>query len=203
MANDAAFLMRDIPRHRQRFQIHLRGHDRRSEAEHHSAFQILDGLGKYKEIVIAGFTGSGTVAIRMLVHNVVTETHMHGDRNRKPIRRGKYAEVAVGIRAVEDAATDVFSESQAQLSRFGNPVVEFGGFTPKAEFAGADIPSDAFGGFTDAGQLVIVNSSSAIHCDVSNETSFEEIDDMPIYAGAEDVGAHHQDAGRSPGFGSH
>ena len=59
--------------------------------------------------------------------------------------------------------------------RFGgglaDPVVEFAGFAPEAELAGADVASDALGGGADAGQFVIVNGSGAVHGDVIDEAA--------------------------------
>ena len=86
---------------------------------------------------------------------------------------------------------------EAELSRFADPVIEFGGFSPKTELAGADIACNAFSGRADARQLIIVNGSSAVHCDMCDDALLEQIDDMPVNARAQNVGAHHEDTRRS------
>src|SRR5579884_4477832 len=52
IADLASFGMRGIARHRQRLQEHLRRHDRRPEAQRHSALEILHGARVDQEIEI-------------------------------------------------------------------------------------------------------------------------------------------------------
>src|SRR5262249_26746935 len=49
-----ALLSRDVAHHRQCFQINLRTHDRRTEAQYAAAVEPLHGVREYEEIAIAG-----------------------------------------------------------------------------------------------------------------------------------------------------
>ena len=80
VADGAAFLVRHIARHGQRFQINFRRHDGRAEAQHHAAFQALDGAREDQEIAIAGRAERRAIAIGMFVQDVVADAHVHGDR---------------------------------------------------------------------------------------------------------------------------
>ena len=78
-----------------------------------------------------------------------------------------------------------------------DPFVEFAGFPPKTELAGADVAGDALCGGADACEFVIVDRARAVHGDVVDAAALDQIDDVAVDAGAEHVRAHHQDARRA------
>ena len=79
-----------------------------------------------------------------------------------------------------DAASDVFAEAERVGGSFANPVVQFTGFAPQAELAGAYVAIDAFGGGAEAGDFVVVYGAGAVHGDVIDEAALHQVDDVAI-----------------------
>ena len=96
-----------------------------------------------------------------------------------------------------DAPAEVFAQAERACGGLADPVVQLAGFPPQAELAGADVAGDAFGGGADARQFVIVDGARAVHGDVIQEAALHQVDQMAVDAGAQHVGAHHEDARRA------
>ena len=100
-----------------------------------------------------------------------------------------------------DAPADVLAQAQVLRGGLANPLVQFAGFRPQAELAGADVAVHALGGGTDAGQFVVVYGARAVHRDVVDGAAFQQVDDVPVDAAAQHVSSHHQDPRGSPAAG--
>ena len=120
----------DVARHGERFQVHLRPHDGRTEVEQHTAFEILDRPGEDEEIAVACASMSGAVAVRVFVQDIVTDADMDRSRDREAPRRRKHAPVPVRIIAFGDALSDVLAEAESLARGFRDPVVQLAGFAP-------------------------------------------------------------------------
>ena len=106
---------------------------------------------------------------------------------------GEDGEVAVRVIAGVDAAAHVFAEAE----RFGGCLAD-----PIVQLAGADVAVYAFRGGAEAGQFVIVDGAGAVHGDVVDEAALQQIDDVAVDAGTQDVRAHHEDTCRAGRFGT-
>jgi hypothetical protein len=89
--------------------------------------------------------------------------------------------------AFQNAPAGVFTKSEREPFRFRRPIVELASFAPQAEFSGADVSPDAFGGCANTGQLEIVNRARAVHRDVIDEAALHQIDYVPVDAGSNNV----------------
>src|SRR5438105_15202128 len=100
MTDLSSFLVRDIPSHRQGFEVHLGTHHRRAEIQQHSLFQAGNGLGKDQEILITGLAQGGAIAIGMLVYDIVTDADMYRDWHSEANPGSQYAQVLVRERTL-------------------------------------------------------------------------------------------------------
>src|SRR5262249_54402439 len=66
---------------------------------------------------------------------------------------------------------------------------------PKAELAGADVASDAFGGSADQGELPVVDRPRAVEGKVIEHATLHEFDEVTGHARPQDVSTHQEDAG--------
>src|SRR5688572_7822458 len=88
LTNGSCFLVGDVARHRQRFQINFGPHDGGAEVEHNTAFEPGDRLRQNKEVSVTGLPECGAIAIGMLVNDVVADADVNGDRHaQSPGRR--------------------------------------------------------------------------------------------------------------------
>jgi hypothetical protein len=153
VADLAAFLFGDVAAHGEGFEVDLGGHDGGAETEHGAAFEVFDLFREDEEVAVAGFSGGGTVEVGVFVEDVVADPDVDGDGDVGAPGGGVDAEVFVGEVGFVDAAADVFAEAFVAVGGVLDPGVEFAGFGPEAEFAGADVAGDAFGGGADAGEV--------------------------------------------------
>ena len=82
------------------------------------------------------------------------------------------------------------------LTPLRDGVVHAAGLFPQAELAGRDVAGDALGAGADQGELPVVDRPGAVHGDERDQPALHQVDEVPLRAGAQDVRAHHQDAGR-------
>src|SRR5579872_246757 len=109
MLDRPAFAFGHIARHCERFQIYLRPHDRGAETEKDAAFQTLNSAGKDQEIAIARLPERRTVAVGMLVQDIVADPGVYGRRNRQPPCSRQHAEIAMRKTAFGDPPPGVFT----------------------------------------------------------------------------------------------
>src|SRR5688500_5630967 len=193
-ADRAALLMCHVPCHGECLQIDLRGHDRRPEAKHNAAFQSLDTAGKNQEITIARSPQRRSIAVRMLVQNVVADADVNSRRYRAAPCRGENTEIAMREIAGGNTSADVFSKSQSAPCGFLDHFVEFSRFAPKPEFARLNIARDALGGCANARELPVVNRSRSVERDMGQHATLEQINEMAVYSSAQHVRSHDQNA---------
>src|SRR5437868_532406 len=94
-----------------------------------------------------------------------------------------------------DPPSGVFAQPETFVGCFSNPIIKLRGLLPQPEFSGTDVASNALRGSADAREFVIVDNTRSIHRDVIDDAPLEEIDDVAVHSGPEDVRAHHEDAG--------
>ena len=91
-----------------------------------------------EEILIAGRAEGGAVAVGMLVHDVVADADVDGDRHAEPHAGGQDADVLVRKRPVEDGPAQRFAEPEARVgARRESTSFMRPGLAPQAELAGA------------------------------------------------------------------
>src|SRR6185312_771176 len=198
-ADGPAMLMRDVPRHRQRFQVNLRTHDGRAEAKNQAAFERLHRVREDKKVPVTRVSECGAIAVRMLVDDVVTDTGVDRGRNGKPVRGSKDAEIAMWKIAIENTTANVLSEAKVERACLRHPVVNFARLIPQSELPIADVARHAFRRGADPRKLIFVDCAGAIHRDMANETALHQIDNVAVDSGSNQVRAEDQDAG-GPGL---
>ena len=129
----------------------------------------------------------------MFVNDVITDADVCGDGDVESDSSGKNADVFVRVIAFEDVASDRFAQSNAFLRRCLGNEVEVACFCPQSKFSGADVFAHAFGGCADASKFVVVNGAGAIARNMGDEAAFHQVDEIARGAGANDVGADHED----------
>ena len=129
----------------------------------------------------------------MFVDDVITDADVCGDGDIELDSSGKNADVFVWVIAFEDVAPNGFAQSNAFLRCCLGNEVEVAGFGPQSKFSGADIFAHAFGGCADAGKFVVVNGTGPIARNMGDEAAFHQVDEIARGAGANDVGADHED----------
>jgi hypothetical protein len=139
----------------------------------------------------------------MGVDNVVADAHVNGNGDAKFVTGCEDADVAVGIIAGGDFASDGFAKSQAIIGSGGYNVIESSRFAPQAELSGTDVFGDGFAGRSDSCQFVIVNDPGPIHRDDIDKPATHQVDDVSAKPVLDNVSAHHQHDGSTPASGLH
>jgi hypothetical protein len=69
----------------QRFEKDLRAHHRRTEVQKHPSLELLDAVGQGQEIAVRGLAQSRSIAVGMLIDDVVADAHMYCHRHPQPV----------------------------------------------------------------------------------------------------------------------
>ena len=88
----------------------------------------------------------------MFVDDIVADADVDRDGDAEAVGVGEDADVGVRKVVCDDSPADVFSQAKVEVGGLGGQLVQLAGFSPEAEFAGADVARDAFGGGADAGE---------------------------------------------------
>jgi hypothetical protein len=185
----------DVAGHRQRLEINLRPHHRGAEIEHHSPFELGHRFREHEKIAVTCRAEGSTVAVGVLVQDVVADADVDRNGDSEPHRGGQDADVLVRKRAVQDRPAERLAQPQTGVGTASNDVIHPPGFLPEAKFARADVAGHALCGGADEGEFPVVNRSGAVHADVRDQAAFHHVDEIAADSGAEDVSAHQQNTG--------
>lgn len=101
----------------------------------------------------------------------------------------------------QDRPAERLAQSQTGPRPGADGVVHAAGLFPQAELAALNVLRDALRGRPDEGEFPIVDRPRAVHGEVIDQAALHQVDDEALHPRSEDVGAHEQDAGRSPAAG--
>src|SRR5580704_5084276 len=95
IADRALLLCGHVASHGKSLQIDLRPHDCRAEVHQDAAFQPFHVGRENQKITAARHSQSGWIQVRMLVKDVVADSHVDRYRNRVSPGRGQKTEIAI------------------------------------------------------------------------------------------------------------
>ena len=99
-----AFLQRDVAGHGDGFEINLGSHHGRADVEKRAALEPGRALGESQKVGVSGLARGRRVEVGMLVYDILSERHMHGNRNFVSNSGGQNARIFVGKFVSEIAA---------------------------------------------------------------------------------------------------
>ena len=194
VADDATFLMSNIAGHRESFEIDLRSHHGRTNVQHHAPFELRDGLGEDQKVGVRGGSGRSSIAVRMLVDDVLSDRDVDRDGDAESVSRRENAGVGVGKLLLNDHPSKGLTETDpVALSDYGR-IVQSSGFFPQSELSLADILRDALTRLADQREFKVVNRTRSVQSQMREKTALHQVDQQRAVACAEHVPAadeHH------------
>src|SRR5262249_50572366 len=195
--NGAAFLMRDISRHGERFQVNLGPHDGGANVQYDPTFEIGYCVGQNQKVAVACSAESGAVAIRVLVNDVIADAYMNCHRHIQSHGLGEHGNLFVREIAFKNRSPNCLTKSDVLLGALVHGVIDATSFPPQSKLPAGHVACDGLGRRADQCKFPVVDRPRTVHGNVIDQAAFHQVDEIARNAGAQNVSAHEEEPRRT------